>query len=69
MDGYVKLWYFETIDSANPPEDHRYIELEPMIQIRIGSTENHASIMTVIKIYEDKQNQEYYCQVTSNSCV
>ncbi|PSN52091.1 hypothetical protein C0J52_03894 [Blattella germanica] len=57
-----KLWFFDTIDGANPSEEFPYVELEPMFELKIEDDHSTASIMTMIKIYEEPKNQEYYCQ-------
>ncbi|KAJ9600982.1 hypothetical protein L9F63_000820, partial [Diploptera punctata] len=62
MDGYVNLWYFPAIDNANPPEDYPYVEIEPINEIKIENEENCASIMAMIKVHTNPEDQEYYCQ-------
>ncbi|XP_037958404.1 cilia- and flagella-associated protein 44 [Teleopsis dalmanni] len=39
MDGYVRVWYWETVDIADPPDDHRFVEIEPIYEIYIGDCE------------------------------
>jgi hypothetical protein len=57
------MWYFETIDAADPPEENRFFELEPMMEIEIKNGENRAALMCVVKISEDPEDTFWYGQV------
>jgi len=63
LDGFVKMWYFDTIDTADPPEDNPFVELEPVMEIEIKNDDNRAALMCVIKILEDSENTFWYGQV------
>ncbi|KAI9578392.1 hypothetical protein GQX74_004946 [Glossina fuscipes] len=30
MDGYVRVWFWETIDTTDPPDEDRFVEIEPI---------------------------------------
>lgn len=38
MDGWIRVWYYETIDQADPPEDDRFIEVEPIYEFQINKS-------------------------------
>lgn len=43
LDGYVKVWYWDTVESSAPcSEDEAFIEIEPLYEYFIGH-ENHSS--------------------------
>jgi hypothetical protein len=57
------MWYFETIDAADPAEENRFFELEPMMEIEIKNDDNQAALMCVVKISEDPEDTFWYGQV------
>jgi hypothetical protein len=63
LDGFVKMWDFDTLDTADPPEDNDVIELDPMMEIEIKNDDNHAALMCVVKISEDPKDTFWYGQV------
>jgi hypothetical protein len=63
LDGFIKMWYFDTIDEADPPEDNCFIELEPRMESEIKNDDNHAALMCVVKILEDSEDTFWYGQV------
>uniref|UniRef100_A0A1B0C0K8 Uncharacterized protein n=1 Tax=Glossina palpalis gambiensis TaxID=67801 RepID=A0A1B0C0K8_9MUSC len=36
MDGYVRVWFWETIDTTDPPNEDRFIEIEPIYEFYVG---------------------------------
>uniref|UniRef100_A0A1B0BLB7 Uncharacterized protein n=1 Tax=Glossina palpalis gambiensis TaxID=67801 RepID=A0A1B0BLB7_9MUSC len=30
INGYLRVWFWETIDAADPPDEDRFIEIEPI---------------------------------------
>jgi WD40 repeat protein len=45
-DGYIKVWDFETIDTAEPSEDKAKLEIEPLNEIKVG---NNVSLRSIVK--------------------
>lgn len=39
MDGYVRVWYWETVDLADPPEDDLFVEIDPIYEFKIADVE------------------------------
>ncbi|XP_034669320.1 cilia- and flagella-associated protein 44 [Drosophila subobscura] len=39
MDGYVRVWYWETVDLADPPEDDLFVEIDPIYEFKIAEVE------------------------------
>ncbi|KAL7741509.1 hypothetical protein ACLKA6_000823 [Drosophila palustris] len=59
MDGYVRVWYWETVDLADPPEDDLFVEIDPIYEFKISDVEIRA--MQKIKPFEE-MDFGYYAQ-------
>ncbi|XP_075152852.1 cilia- and flagella-associated protein 44 [Haematobia irritans] len=57
MDGYVRIWFWETVDLADPPDDDRFVEIEPIFEFYIGKCE--IRMMQKIKMF-DPNDFGYY---------
>ncbi|XP_034946338.1 cilia- and flagella-associated protein 44 [Chelonus insularis] len=49
VDGWIRVWYYDTIGQANSSPDDRYLEMEPIYEFRIGAESD-----------DDDQNQKKY---------
>ncbi|KAK3913166.1 Cilia- and flagella-associated protein 44 [Frankliniella fusca] len=45
MDGFVKVWYFETIDLADPPDEDRFVEVEPIFELEVADELGPAALL------------------------
>jgi hypothetical protein len=61
------MWYFEKIDTVDPPEDNRFVELEPMMEFEIRNDDNRAALMCAVKISEDPEDTFWYGQVRAQT--
>ncbi|XP_068141565.1 cilia- and flagella-associated protein 44 [Drosophila tropicalis] len=59
MDGYVRVWYWETVDLADPPEHDLFVEIDPIYEFKIAEVELRC--MQKIKPY-DENDFSYYAQ-------
>lgn len=59
-DGYVRVWFWETVDLSDPPEDDLFVEIEPSCEYRIGAGSHTAELLKMIKISENET--EWYAQ-------
>ncbi|XP_039950900.1 cilia- and flagella-associated protein 44 isoform X1 [Bactrocera tryoni] len=59
MDGYVRIWYWETVDLADPPDEDRFVEIEPIYEFKVGDCEIRG--LQKIKPF-DKKDFSYYAQ-------
>ncbi|EDW71227.1 cilia- and flagella-associated protein 44 isoform X2 [Drosophila virilis] len=59
MDGYVRVWFWETVDLADPPEDDLFVEIDPIYEFKISEVELRA--MQKIKAH-DESDFGYYAQ-------
>ncbi|XP_067625340.1 cilia- and flagella-associated protein 44 [Eurosta solidaginis] len=59
MDGYVRIWYWETVDLADPPDEDRFVEIEPIYEFKVGDCEIRC--LQKIKPF-DNTDYGYYAQ-------
>jgi WD40 repeat protein len=38
-DGFIRVWFWETVELADPPEDDLFVEIEPVLEYKIGNAE------------------------------
>lgn len=53
-DGFVRIWFWETVELSDPPEDDLYVEIEPSCEFRIGRDNYNAELLKIVKIHEDE---------------
>lgn len=64
MDGWIRMWYYDTIDQADPPDEDRFLEIEPVYEFCISEKEKNSKLMCIQK--QDPNNSEstfWYAQV------
>lgn len=64
MDGHVKIWWYEKIDQADPPDDDRIIQIEPTYDFHTPGV----MFMCLRKRYPDAADTTYFAQVFSLVC-
>ncbi|XP_043276979.1 cilia- and flagella-associated protein 44 isoform X2 [Venturia canescens] len=67
MDGWIRVWYYETIDQADPPDEDRFLENEPIYEFQIkegGQTEEDTSMLLSMmkKNPDDSDENLWYAQ-------
>lgn len=65
MDGRVRIWFFDTIDQADPPDNDRFVEACPTYDIYY----TEIMFMCAQKMNYDPKNTFYYVQVSVNKKV
>lgn len=64
MDGTFKCWFYHLVNTANPPDDNRVLEIEPSFTITIQDSIGVAKIMGVYKTNNDPYSYDYFIQVS-----
>ena len=59
-DGYIRIWFWETVELSDPPEDDRFVEIEPSHEFRVGLSNYNAELLKIIKINSDET--DWYAQ-------
>lgn len=69
MDGWIKVWFYETVDLADPPEEDRVLEIEPIYQFEITDERgSSAMLMQILKQEpQDPSQTVWFAQVSSYS--
>ncbi|XP_055921167.1 cilia- and flagella-associated protein 44 [Eupeodes corollae] len=63
MDGYVRIWFWETVELADPPEDDLYVEIDPIFEFRIGDRDESCECRHLVKSKPlDEKDFQYYSQ-------
>ncbi|XP_048505660.1 cilia- and flagella-associated protein 44 isoform X2 [Athalia rosae] len=66
MDGWIRIWFYETIDQADPPDDDRFIEIEPIYEFEIAENDadgDRSMLMSIQKTEpEDSDQTLWYAQ-------
>nr|XP_006820617.1 PREDICTED: WD repeat-containing protein 52-like [Saccoglossus kowalevskii] len=58
-DGYIRVWDFETIDTADAPEESGSFEMEPMNELKVG---NDVSLRSMVKSVDPEAQSLWYAQ-------
>lgn len=62
-DGFIRIWYWETVELADPPEDDRFVEIEPSHEFRIGTGSYAAQLLKIVKAEEENEESAiWYAQ-------
>lgn len=59
-DGFIRIWFWETVELSDPPEDDRFVEIEPSHEFRVGEGDYNAELLKIIKI--DSNDTDWYAQ-------
>lgn len=59
-DGYVRIWFWETVELADPPDEDRFVEIEPIYEYHIGSEQHTCNLMAMVK--QDEASWWWYAQ-------
>lgn len=70
MDGWIRVWYYESIDQADPPDDDRFLQIDPIYEFEIKEAdsedwEESSMLMCIMKQYpDDPERTLWYAQVS-----
>lgn len=62
-DGCIRVWDFETIDTAEPSEEGIKLEIEPLNELKVG---NNVSLRSMVKDFTD-ESTTWYAQDANGS--
>lgn len=52
-DGYIRIWFWETVELADPPDDDLFVEIEPIYEYFVGDLLHTCSLHSLIKMAAD----------------
>lgn len=59
-DGFIRIWFWETVELSDPPEDDRFVEIEPSHEFRVGHLDYNAELLKIIK--NDSDDSDWFAQ-------
>lgn len=62
LDGYVRIWFWPTVELADPPEDDLFVEIEPIYEYEIGDENHVCEIVSMIKRNKTTTDHKWYIQ-------
>lgn len=60
VDGFIRVWFWETVDLADPPESNRFVEIEPIYEYQIGGMSYNSELLCMQRV--DSESQKYFLQ-------
>ncbi|KAL6428441.1 hypothetical protein ACFW04_008603 [Cataglyphis niger] len=62
MDGWIRIWFYETIDQADSQVEERFLELQPIYEYHVNEV-NNSMLMCICKQEPDNpENMFWYAQ-------
>ncbi|KYN44488.1 WD repeat-containing protein 52 [Trachymyrmex septentrionalis] len=49
MDGWIRIWFYETIDHANPGNRERFLEIQPIYEYHISESDGVSAMLMCIR--------------------
>lgn len=70
-DGLICIWYWETVELSDPPENDPRIEIEPSHEFRIGNSNYNAELLKIVNNGDDWYAQDgkggiWWCDLSTN---
>ncbi|KYN22810.1 WD repeat-containing protein 52 [Trachymyrmex cornetzi] len=61
IDGWIRIWFYETIDQANPHNGERFLEIQPIYEYHISESDGaSAMLMCIRKQKPDNPESTYW---------
>lgn len=60
MDGYVRLWFWETVESSVPADGTTFVEVEPIYEVKVG--DEGCQLMGMVRDESKEDSQLWYAQ-------
>ncbi|XP_050459147.1 cilia- and flagella-associated protein 44 isoform X1 [Cataglyphis hispanica] len=62
MDGWIRIWFYETIDQADSDTEERFLEIQPIYEYHVNEV-NNSMLMCICKQEPDNpENMFWYAQ-------
>lgn len=66
MDGWIRIWFYETIDQANSHNGERLLEIQPIYEYHISDEINSSMLMCICKQEPDNPKSTFWYAQVSN---
>lgn len=67
MDGWIRVWFYETIDQADVHDGNRFLEIQPVYEFQIGETLS-SMLMCICKQEPDNPESTFWYAQVSKIC-
>lgn len=67
MDGWIRIWFYETIDQANSHNEEHFLEIQPIYEYHISESDGADSMLMCICKQEPNNPEStfWYAQVSN----
>lgn len=62
VDGYVRIWSWEPVELADPPDTDRFVEIPPMLEFHIGEPGYPSQLISMVKELPAETEYKWYAQ-------
>lgn len=62
LDGYARIWFWETVELADPPDTDRFVEIDPMYEYAIGTQTQITQLISIVKKTPADTDYDWYAQ-------
>ncbi|XP_076749592.1 cilia- and flagella-associated protein 44 [Xylocopa sonorina] len=59
-DGWIRFWFYETIDHADLSDEEQYLEIQPIYEFQIAEANKNAMLMSMQKQEIDKPEKTFW---------
>jgi len=65
MDGWIRIWFYKTIDEANSHSENFFLEMQPIYEYHVSEDEASSSMLMCIHKQEpdNPESTFWYAQV------
>lgn len=64
-DGWIRFWFYETIDHADLSDDEQFLEIQPIYEFQIAEENENAMLMSIQKQEPNSEKTMWYAQVST----
>ncbi|KAK1137227.1 hypothetical protein K0M31_001748 [Melipona bicolor] len=61
-DGWIRFWFYETIDHADLSDDEQFLEIQPIYEFQIAEGNENAMLMSIQKQEPNSEKTMWYAQ-------
>ncbi|XP_014472910.1 PREDICTED: cilia- and flagella-associated protein 44 [Dinoponera quadriceps] len=60
MDGWIRVWFYETIDQADIHDENRFLEIQPVYEFQIGNETFSSMLICICKQEPDNPESTFW---------
>lgn len=63
MDGFIKMWYYGTVEETEITDEHTILEVMPMFEISVSDERGQACLLSIVKQNASPHDFIWFAQV------